>query len=408
MNRILIYVFLWSFQVVFGQTIEVPVDYNNADFGTFELSFEHSSNVDPQKPTVIVVADAQQFYVRKGQMDKIKTDLFSEGFNVLGIIPRAFNKDLIKRVKSTNLSNKQELRFRAFQSFQYINDIKTVIDSVLSDVSEIYLYGQSGGAFLITEYLSMFPESKVKKVFIGASVNPVVENSLGIVHDNFNRDFLTKYPASNKKLKQILNEVYFKRKTIASLFQRQNFFVALSEIDSARVQLIDRLYEKDTTTINKMIIDYQIEAISNYLDSDSGFPIKVRIAEFFYPLKAILELPSGFYPDLENSYYIAEEILVDKSGNPRVVENSFNENGIRKFRGKVLLLSARFDHVADYRSCLYLNALLPNSELLLVNDNHTFQNLKKNKAYASIIQDFFLEDNIDLKQTYKTYIWREN
>lgn len=132
------------------------MDYTNPDLGKFNLEYEFGTEYNPAKPTVIVIANARQFYVSKGRVQKIQ--------------------------------------------------------------EEIYLYGQSGGAFLITEYLSAFPDSKVKKVFIGAAVNPSAEALLGLNHDSFYREFLAGNPLAQKQLAQIFEAGYFSRELVARLF----------------------------------------------------------------------------------------------------------------------------------------------------------------------------------------------
>lgn len=44
------------------------------------------------------MSGSKQFYVRKGNMKRVQEDLFGEGFNVLGVIPRSNVSDLRKRV----------------------------------------------------------------------------------------------------------------------------------------------------------------------------------------------------------------------------------------------------------------------------------------------------------------------
>lgn len=254
-----------------------------------------------------------------------------------------------------------------------------------------------------------FPNSRVKKVFLAASVNPVIENKLGIIHDNFHRDYLSFHSLEQAKLDTIIREKFFDRKLVASLFQRHNFFVEIDSINKQRSELINRLYVKDTAYVNNLKKEYQIDAINNLFNSETGIPIRVRLSEFINPLlHSWKNQKTHFYPDFENSYNIAFPLLNLQNTSDFEISNVFIEGIFRKFKGKVFILSGRYDHIADYRSSIYLSGLLKNSTLFIANDDHTFKSLKANNDYASMIQDFFEANNKDWVLNYKKYKWQEN
>ncbi len=411
MKKYLIVVPLLLFDGIVGaQSIKAPVDHHHPEKGSFELHYEFGAPYNPNLPTVMVIADAQQFYVVKGRLKKIQTQLFGDKINVLGVISRSNVSELRQRVISPE-DNKIDwmAAYRIFQAFQYVNDIELIRSRVLANQGEVYLYGQSGGAFLITEYLSVFPDNPVKKVFIGASVNPVIEAKLGIIHDNFQRDFLSEHPEVSKKLDRIIAENFFDRKLVARLFQRQNFFVKLADLNASRLTLTDRLIDKDTAYINQLKKSYQIDALEELAKSDFAIPIKVRIFEFIAPLLSSWEVGGPFrYPDLENSRNTAYPLIAafEKAGidfNPL-----FNDKSAGNFKGEIFVLAGRHDHVADYRSSIYLSALFRNNHLFIADDDHTFKSLKSDNNFAQIIQDFFLNNhNIDWINKYGQYKWRE-
>lgn len=390
-----------------AQKLRVPIDYSNPESGTFELQYEFGAEFRPELPTVIVIADAQQFYVRPGRVPAIQEELFGSEVNVLGILPRSGNAELLEQVRlNTDEEVNWNRAYTAFRSEQFINDIERVIREVLSGQQDIYLYGQSGGAYLITEYLSTFPETKVQKVFLGAGVNPVIEARLGILHDNFQRDFLAEHEAERMKLDRALRESFFDRSLVASLFQRQHFFVELSELNESRRALINHLYIKDTAYVSNLKREYQIDAINNLLKSEAGVPIRVRIAEFITPLLSAWEIGGdALYPDLENSYHIAVPVLESVQ---QPIASSFDAQRFRAYRGEVLFLAGRYDHVADYRSAIYLSALLEHSRLFIADDDHTFKSMKAADDYSRFIQDFFQFSNgQEWINRYSSYRWRE-
>lgn len=408
MRRFLLLLLWLNAGNIFAQSIEVPVDYNNLEMGKFNLEYEFGAKYDPSKPTVIVIADAQQFYVSKGRVQTIQNELFRNEFNVLGIISRGNYPELTEKVKTSEGETDWEKAYSVFQSFQYVNDIHSVLNQVLKNQEEVYLYGQSGGAFLITEYLSAFPDSNVKKVFIGAAVNPSVEALLGLNHDHFHREFLAGNPMAQNQLAQIFKEGYFSRELVAQLFQRQNFFVEKSGLNAARAELLKKLFQKDTTSVNTYIRDYQIDALDGFLSSDFGIPIRVRLAEFIDPFRERLTNNKNiFYPDLENSLNAAFPVFKSEDGTILPIKKVFNATSLKEFGGEVFILSARYDHVADYRSSIYLAGLFKNSDLLLVDDDHTFKRLKSNEDYAPIIQNFFNRNGETVISRFAKYRWIE-
>ncbi|MDN5211002.1 hypothetical protein QQ020_03045 [Fulvivirgaceae bacterium BMA12] len=411
MKKYLVVVPLLLFDgIVSAQSIQAPIDHRHPEKGSFDLQYEFGAPYNPNLPTVMVIADAQQFYVVKGRLKKIQAQLFGDKMNVLGVISRSNVSELRQRVINSKDSKVDWLSaYAIFQAFQYVSDIELVRSTVLAGQKEVYLYGQSGGAFLITEYLSAFPDSPVKKVFIGASVNPVIEARLGIVHDNFQRDFLAENPEISKKLDQVIAENFFDRKLVARLFQRQNFFVKLADLHDARLTLTDRLMDKDTIYINGLKKSYQIDALEELAKSDFAIPIKVRIFEFIAPLLGSWAVDGPFrYPDLENSRNTAYPLIEAFEKGGINFSPLFKDKSAGNFKGEVFVLAGRHDHVADYRSSIYLSALFENNHLFIADDDHTFKSLKSDNNFAQIVQDFFLNNHdINWIDKYSQYKWRE-
>src|SRR5918911_1145782 len=79
-----------------GRTIEVPLDYKAPEMGRAPLYFEFGASFDPTKPVVFIIADGQQFYVRRGSVAELQHTLFGDAFNVVGIVGRGFTPEFIK------------------------------------------------------------------------------------------------------------------------------------------------------------------------------------------------------------------------------------------------------------------------------------------------------------------------
>ena len=398
------------FKSVFPESIEVPIDHHFPEKEHFSLYYEFGATFNEQLPTVIVVADAQQFFIRKGRVKKIQEQYFDKDVNVLGIVTRGNVKELRKKVVDENDNTDWHKAYEIFNAFQYVSDIEYVRKHVLKDQKSVFLYGNSGGSFLISEYLSVFPESPVKKVFMASCVSPVLEQKIGSLHDNFQRDFLTRYPLAKTQLDSILKAGVFDRESVCHLLQRQNFFVDLDYLDHSRIELINHLYNEDTASINRYKKEYQIDGINGFLNSEVGIPIKVRIFEFIAPLlKNWQPDPENIYPELENSYYVAQELIELMRNKEIDFQPYFNPTTARDFNGEVFILSAHHDHVVDYRTSIYLSAIFKQNILFLCNDNHMFMSLKKDQKLKQLVHDFLLNtdtENLWLKK-YEAYNWRE-
>ncbi len=410
MKKLILIACLGLFKSVFPENIEVPINHHFPDKEHFDLYYEFGAAFDEQLPTVIVVADAQQFFVRKGRVKKIQEQYFGEGINVLGIVTRGNNKSLRTKAIDKNNNTNWSKAYELFNAFQYVSDIEFVRKHVLKNEKSVFLYGNSGGSFLISEYLSVFPESPISKVFMASCVSLVLEQKIGTLHDNFQRDFLKRHPLAKTQIDSILQSGVFNREEVCHLLQRQNFFVDLDYLDHSRIALINHLYNQDTTSINRYKKDYQINGINEYVNSEYGIPIKVRIFEFIAPLlKSWQPDPKIIYPELESSYNVAKELIALMGKNKIAFKPYFKPSTARGFKGEVFILSASHDHVADYRTSIYLSAIFKNSNLFLCNDNHMFMSLKNDQAYARLVQDFLLNTSSDhlWLDKYESYRWKE-
>src|SRR3954467_153852 len=84
-----------------GATLRVPLDYQHRGLGTGTIYYELGAKFDRQKPTVFVVSDGQQFYVRKGRVSEIQKS-FCPSFNVVGVVGRAESPSIVAAVRDKN------------------------------------------------------------------------------------------------------------------------------------------------------------------------------------------------------------------------------------------------------------------------------------------------------------------
>lgn len=145
----------WGIGATYGQapslsrTINVPLDYQHPKLGRAPLSFEFGTPFDKSKPTVFIIADAQQFYVRRGGIAQLQQAIFGDAFNVVGIVGRGGTQEFIKATLDVASQPDWAKAWQVFNSDQWIGDIDSVRKAVVGDKGKILLYGRSGGAYLV-------------------------------------------------------------------------------------------------------------------------------------------------------------------------------------------------------------------------------------------------------------------
>lgn len=417
LRKLILFFCIWWQLPLFGQekdlyqTITVPVDYTDSKSGTTTVSYELGRNFSLTKPTIFIIADAQQFYVRKGAIANLQNTLFDTLYNIVGIIGRNNNNDLKKLVTDKNGNANWVRAYTVFSWRQYINDINEVRKRIVGDEGHIYLYGQSGGGFLIHQFLSVYGHY-VDKAFTAASVNYFLDAETGINHDKFWEETTGSNPQFSQKFKQLVAQNSISRELIAMLFQRQNFFVKPDSLGIERNKLLDALIANDTSIINNYQKNYQITAIQNFYATADGIPIKVRLFEFVLPLLKNFRVKADtLQPDIENLYFSSLP-LIEAYNNIKIQPEAMQFMSQHHLKTNVFVLAGRWDHTADYRSQIALAFTYPNHILFIADDNHTFSELKKDSQYQQLIKDFFKSDSLSsvksiISNKYWQYLWKE-
>jgi pimeloyl-ACP methyl ester carboxylesterase len=416
--RFLLLSFLLLSPIVSGQSdsltyfqLKVPVDYADTSSGFTTIYYESGAPFSEKKPTVFVIADAQQFYVRKGAISQLQNSLFDSTFNVIGIIGRNNNSDLKTLVTDDSGTINWPEAGKVFSWQQYVNDIDAVRKKLLGERGKVSLYGQSGGGLLVHQYLSIYGRF-VDRAFTGASVDYSLDSESGINHDRFWMETCEHDTTFATRVSLLMESNLFPRELVAMLFQRQNFFVQTESLFSERNKLLDHLLMNDTATINDYKSKYQISDILSFIDSPDGIPVKVRLFEFILPLLNDLKIEADkLQPDLENLYFSCLPLI-----------NAYNENLIEPVmidhrplhlvETEVFVLSGRWDHTADYRSQIALASTYRNHCLFMADDNHTFTSLKSKGLYNKILITFLKYGKKDIRfrdfmKSCEPYRWKE-
>ncbi|MBA7574970.1 hypothetical protein ES708_16786 [subsurface metagenome] len=190
---------------ILGDSINVPIDHDVPDKGTFTLYYEFGAEYNPEKPTVFLIADGQQFHIRRGALKKLQERWLDNRFNVVGIPGRIISQELSDKAINANNSMNWEKAYKIYNSRQWCGDIDEVRKHILGEEGKIMLFGGSGGAFLVHEYLARYGRN-ASRVFTEAAANPFLDAELGIVMDKFWDEIGDYDPGLHKKVHDILKK----------------------------------------------------------------------------------------------------------------------------------------------------------------------------------------------------------
>jgi pimeloyl-ACP methyl ester carboxylesterase len=334
---------------------------------------------------VFVIADGQQFFVRKGLIAPLQDELFGDRFNVVGIFGRGFN-DRVKEALSGSGDDRHWLQaYEWLKSDEWVDDIESVRQDLLGTNGDVLLYGRSGGGLLVHQYLAKYP-AHVRAVFTQAAVNRFVDADLGINSD----DFWDEIGAFDKHLHTLVLGVLdghrAERNKIMLLLQRQNFFVPANRIQEERARLIRALDAWDEHEIGVFVRQYQVDALlANLNERDPA--TSVRLFELFAPVVAAERhtIQHHISPDIEVGVMFGAPLiaLLDQGA---IKMPTMDLDALHRVSADVYMLAGRFDHTADYRSQMVLAAHYPKHRLLLLRDDHDFLEVSKTGLYPMLVQ----------------------
>lgn len=399
-------------EAIHGRTVQVPVDHDDPDSGLFPLYYEFGAPFDPDKPTVFIVTDAQQFYVQKGTVSRIQNQVFGPEFNVVGIPGRSSSDEILSSVVGEDGEVDWQQAYRLLRSAQWIEDIEDVRRDFSGPDTAFMLYGRSGGAHLMHEYLVKYGEN-VKRAFSQAACNPFLEAEFGLQSDQFWNEIGTFDAMLQEKLLQVMARNTSERTAIVQLFQRQNFFVPRSEIGAARAALINDLYNGNQKRIAELKEIYQVDAIQTILKTPRGIGIRVRLYEFFEPIRyrgSVFD--DAVHPDIENTSHIAQPLLqLRESG--KLPATGMDFGALHKLQTEVFILAGRWDHTCDYRSQIALSSHYSPRIVFLADDGHMFDSFNQSHIYPSLVQTFLhhgvsSDELMDVLGKMDHLRWREN
>jgi pimeloyl-ACP methyl ester carboxylesterase len=367
--------------------IEVPFDRDGEVPGSAVIHAELGAPFDRTKPVLLVIADAQQFYVRRGAVAALQKDRFGDAFNVVGIIGRGATPEFVTAAMGPEGTPDWERAWRIFSSSEWVEDIEAVRRAIAGPEGKVLLYGQSGGAFLVHQYLAVHGRH-VARAATPAPLNPFLVGELGLNSDRFWDEVGASDPELQVLLRRLLESDPADRGRLAMTLQRQNFFVPPEDLAAARAGLIRALASGDDAAYRKAREDYQVEQVRGFLESAEGIPIRVRLYEFFLPSGAPARLEGGgFHPDLENQRNFAAPLLeLRRQG--RIPAPGWDRAALHRLDAEVLILAGVRDHTVDYRASVALAFLYPNGLLFLADDDHQSHRMQRDGTHGELVRSF--------------------
>jgi len=374
-----------------GGSVVVPLDHQAPDGRVAAIRYELGAPFDAAKPTVFVIADAQQFYVHAGATPELQASLFGDGFNVVGIPGRGSNSVVIRATRGTDGRTDWRVAWRVFNSAQWVEDIEAVRRHLLGERGQVSLYGRSGGAFLVHQYLAVHGD-KVRRAWTQAPLNPVIVAGLGLRTDHFWEEIGDDDPDLQALLRQALARAPGERARWMRILQRQNFFVPLSRRDEERARLIRAMAAGDAATLEAAGKAYQVDAVDRMLASPQGVAITVRLYEFG---DAVVARPrdDGIHPG-EETFRDQVRPLLALREQGLITPPTFDLERLHRVDAEVMVLAGRHDHTADYRALIALSACYPHGRLFIADDNHVFEAMNR-QGHATRLLRAFLAGGAD-------------
>jgi pimeloyl-ACP methyl ester carboxylesterase len=370
------------------EAVTVPFVYEEPSLGHAQLKLDFGAPFQKNLPTVLVIADGQQYYVRPGAMKALQETTFGTGVNVVGIVTRGTTPSFIKASLDSAGKADWQKAWRIFNSHQWIEDIESARIALVGENGSVFLYGRSGGAYLVHAYLTKYG-AHVSRAFTQSAVNPYLNAELGITLDRFWSELGAQDPHLQTELETALRLHPEERLGILTVLQRQHFYVPGDKIDEARSRLIHSLASGDLALYKEARQDYEVDQIAAMAQSNDIIPQNVRVLELIGPSGAFTRLGDGrIYPLAETQAHAIQPLLdLQKAGKISLVP--FDFMALHQCSTEVFLLAGRYDAAVDYRTSIALASQYPVHQLFIADDNHVFSTLASSGTSKKIIVAFF-------------------
>jgi len=369
------------------RTVRVPLDHASPQSRSGLLTVDLGAPFDPAKPTVLVVADGQQFFVQPGTMAELQARVFGDSFNVAGIVPRGLTPAFQQATQGGDGATDWRKAWRVFNSAQWIEDIDQVRRSLVGEHGRILLYGRSGGAYLVHEYL-MKHGDHVRRAFTQAPVCPVLNRTLGIPYDLWWRSLPVHHPRVQSLLLDVLAKHPEERLRLLVTLQRLHFFVPADSFEVAVEQLVRAVAAGDTAAYARARARYQTEAVLDLHRAPQGIAMHVRELELLEPAGGFEPRPKDVIAPLLETQETLGAPLLALVRDGAIPHPSFDLAPAHRLGTEILIVTGRYDEAVDYRTSIALAESYPHHHLFLANDNHTLAGMNESGDLTRMIRSF--------------------
>jgi pimeloyl-ACP methyl ester carboxylesterase len=325
--------------------------------------------------------------VTRGSVANLQRSIFGSDFNVVGIIGRGFSEEFTRAALDKSGKPDWAKAWQIFSSSQWVEDIESVRKAVGGNNGRVYLYGASGGATLVHEYL-MKHGSHVARAYTESAAEPQLNRELGISIDRFWVELGAYDPSLQPVLLKVLREHPAERTSILFTLQRQHFFVSAEKLSAARAEFIRALDKGDLNYLERLRKEYQVDAILELFNSQTGMPISVRELEFIYPTGAFARPRQDRVDPYIESEYVFLKPLLDLIEAGRIPKPGFTVSEAHAVSTEVFMLAGRGDEAVDYRTSIALAYSYPRHQLLIADDNHLFAKLNASGLRLRLLRTF--------------------
>lgn len=365
------------------RSLVVPLDHQHRLPGTATLRYELGAPWDARKPVVLVVADGQQYYVRPGATAALQRDVFGDRFNVVGILTRGSTPDFVRAALDASGHPDWKKAWRLFKADQWVEDIEAVRHALVGN-GKVALYGRSGGAYLVHQYLAKHG-THVSRAFTQSPVNPWLARELRLPIEHFWEELSAE---EQGQLRQALAAHPDDRLRMLVTLQRQHFFVPAAGLAEARAGLIRALATGDEPPYAAARKEYQVDAVLELSRSTDAVPQHVRVLELLYPAGAFTRQRVDVVQPLVDSQRELLAPLLRLVAEGAIDIPEFDLAAAHTLASDVFVLAARWDEAVDYRTAIALAYSYPNHALLLADDNHVFARLDEARIRGPLVRTF--------------------
>ena len=362
--------------------LELPVDHNNPEKGSFTDFIILSPDYDPNKPIIFFLTDGQQakvhpecsYYLFDQRLKDMSYVLIGRRGHFPTLFPEVYNEN-----GKLNYNKALDL----YGSKQFVEDIECVRrylvrKKLIPENKKIMLYGRSGAGFLAQQYLNKY----------GKHVSRVILESTGAP------DLADKIDST---FQAPLSEIYLAPcVSFLNIKNNPDFGFMISKIPYK--EGIKYNPEKQIAEIKKLSEDkgfsyykYWFKLPYNFLLVKKMMTLLPMNAAVFVRLYELTGMDLINYDKLpENIMYswlnnmLSDYMERAKSGKIPIPSYAIDR---RKFSGEVLVISGTMDHVFSIRMGQALRGNYKNSKFLVFNDNHEL--LRYPEYYKTLRTVFF-------------------